>query len=100
MTRLLPRQRVFADALHRGLTGRQAALEAGYSPSRATRTASRLRRHPAIIEALERRRVGYTGMPPVTDDPRQWLLWAMADPEFLGMRDRIAVAAFLLASPA
>ena len=97
MTRLLPRQRVFADALHRGLTGRQAALEAGYSPSRATRTASRLRRHIAIIEALARRRAGYNPEPPVTDDPRQFLIWAMNDVETLSVRDRIGVAAFLMA---
>ena len=97
MSRLLPRQRVFADALHRGLTGRQAALEAGYSPSRATRTASRLRRHPVIIEALERRRTGYNPEPPVTDDPREFLIWCMNDCELLSLRERIGVAAFLMA---
>jgi hypothetical protein len=45
---------------------------------------------------LEHRQQGYTGVPPFGADPCQWLTWVMNAPETLGVRDRIAVAAFLM----
>ncbi|WP_225783690.1 terminase small subunit [Xenophilus sp. Marseille-Q4582] len=98
-TSLKPRQRAFVDGVHRGLSLAAAARQAGYAAGSARQTGSRLMQHPAIIEALERRRAGYTGMPPVTDDPREFLIWCMYDLELLGMRERIGVAAFLMAYP-
>ena len=95
--RLKPRQRAFVDGVHRGLTLAEAARQAGYAASSARQTGSRLAQHPAIIAALERRRAGYTGEPPVTKDPRVFLTWCMSDPEALGLVDRIRVAAFLMA---
>lgn len=95
--RLKPRQRRFVDAVHGGATLAAAAREAGYAASSARQTGSRLMQHPVIIEALERRRTGYNPEPPVTDDPRAFLLWIMNDPEMLGMRERVGVAAFLTA---
>lgn len=95
--RLKPRQRAFVDGVYRGLSLAAAARAAGYAAGSARQTGSRLAQHPAIIAALERRQQGYNPEPPVTDDPRQWLLWAMNDPELLGLRERIAVASFLMA---
>ncbi len=97
--RLKPRQRAFVDGANRGLSLAAAARQAGYAAGSARQTGSRLMQHPAIIEALERRRAGYTGEPPITDDPREFLIWCMNDPELLGMRERIAVASFLMAFP-
>jgi hypothetical protein len=95
--RLKPRQRAFVDGVYRGLSLAAAARQAGYAAGSARQTGSRLMQHPYIIEALERRRAGYTGEPPVTADPREFLIWCMNDPELLGMRERIAVASFLMA---
>lgn len=98
--RLKPRQRAFVDAVHGGATLASAARAAGYAASSARQTGSRLMQHPAIIAALERRRAGYTGQPPVTDDPRAFLTWCMNDCEMLSLRERIGVAAYLMALPA
>ncbi|WP_049791314.1 hypothetical protein [Alicycliphilus denitrificans] len=95
--RLKPRQRAFVDAVHGGATFAAAARAAGYAAGSARQTGSRLAQYPAIIEALARRRAGYNPEPPVTDDPRQFLIWAMNDVETLSVRDRIGVAAFLMA---
>ncbi|GAO20488.1 hypothetical protein HF896_05350 [Alicycliphilus denitrificans] len=95
--RLKPRQRAFVDAVHGGATFAAAARAAGYAAGSARQTGSRLMQHPAIIEAMERRQQGYNPEPPVTDDPREFLIWCMNDPELLSLRERIGVAAFLMA---
>lgn len=95
--RLKPRQRAFVDAVHVGATLAAAARAAGYAAGSARQTGSRLAQHPALIEALERRRAGYNPEPPVTDDPRAFLIWCMNDCEMLSLRERIGVAEFLMA---
>lgn len=90
------RQKAFVTAVTAGASLAEAARQAGYAASSARQTGSRLMKRPNIIAALERRRAGYTGSPPVGAAPREFLLWAMNDPEALGMGDRIRLAAFLM----
>lgn len=46
---LAPKHQIVADAKLRGLTGRQAGLEAGYSPKTATQNASKILARPDVI---------------------------------------------------
>lgn len=96
-TRLLPRQRAFCDAIAAGMSGAEAARQAGYSDRRAAATASRLRREPAIQAGIERRLNGYVSNP-VFDDPLDFLAWVASDPEAGGaaMRMRVQAAIALL----
>lgn len=90
-TDLLPRQRKFADGIAAGLSGAEAARQAGYSAGRAKATAHRLKHNPAVQAAIERRLNGYDPHPQF-DDPLQFLLWAMNDPEFGALRLRVKAA--------
>ena len=94
-TGLLPRQRKFADGIAAGLNGAEAARQAGYSAGRAKATAHRLRQNPMVQAAIERRRNGYVSNPRF-DDPLDFLKWAMVDPEFSALKQRVKVAIFLL----
>ena len=89
--KLLPRQRVFCDGIAAGLTGAEAARKAGYTASRAARTASRLRTIPEIQAGIERRLNGYNSNP-TFDDPLQFLMWYASDPEAGAMKGRIDAA--------
>lgn len=90
-TKLLPRQRTFCDGIAAGLTGAEAARQAGYSDARAAATASRLRTHPEIQAGIERRLNGYDPNP-AFDDPLQFLMWYASDPEAGAMKHRVDAA--------
>jgi hypothetical protein len=91
--RLLPRQRRFCDGVAAGLSGAEAARQAGYSPARSKSTAARLRAQPGIKAGIERRLNGYESNPRF-DSPLQYLLWFMGNPEAaLGLRVQAAIAA-------
>lgn len=95
-SRLLPRQRAFCDAIAAGLSGAEAARQAGYSERRAAATASRLRREPAIQAGIERRLNGYVSNP-IFDDPLAFLMWFATDPEVgYSMQQRVQAAIALL----
>lgn len=49
------KKRRFVDALQSGLTGKAAALAAGYSEKGAAQAASRLMKDPDVIAALDRK---------------------------------------------
>lgn len=90
-SKLLPRQRVFCDGIAAGLTGAEAARRAGYSKTRAGRTASRLRTLPEIRAGIDRRLNGYNPNP-VFDDPLKFLMWYATDPEAGAMKERVDAA--------
>jgi len=94
-TALLPRQRAFCDGVAAGLSGAEAARQAGYSASRAAATASRLRRRPEIQAGIERRLNGYDPNPQF-DDPLQFLMWFANDPEAGATKQRVKAAIALL----
>ena len=48
-----PTKHGFIDALRRGFLGREAAIEAGYSPKTAAQIASRLLRDPDVVAAFD-----------------------------------------------
>lgn len=52
---LTDRKRKFVAALQSGLSGAKAAIAAGYSEKGATQAASRLRKDPDVLAALERK---------------------------------------------
>jgi hypothetical protein len=91
MSRLLPRQRAFADGIAAGLSGAEAARQAGYAPSKAKGTASRLRALPEIQAAIERRLNGYDPNPRF-DDPMKFLMWVANDPEGASPKLRVKAA--------
>lgn len=94
-SKLLARQRLFCDGIASGLTGAEAARQAGYSHSRAARTASRLRKLPEIIAGVDRRLNGYDPNP-VFSDPMAFLMWFANDPEAGASKVRVDAAIALL----
>jgi hypothetical protein len=92
---LLHRQRRFCDGVAQGLSGAEAARQAGYSPSRAKQTAHRLIHDLDIQAGIARRLNGYDPHP-TFDDPLKFLQWAMTDPEAYPLKLRIKVAVALL----
>lgn len=91
-TRLLPKQKAFCSGIAAGLSGAEAARQAGYSPSRAASTASRLKTRPAIQAGIQRRLDGYTGEP-TFDNPLDFLAWVAQDPEGVAeIRVKAAIA--------
>lgn len=92
---LLPRQKAFCDGIAAGLSGAESARRAGYSEGRAKRTASRLRTQANVMAGIKRRKAGYISQPRF-DDPLEFLLWCMNDPETFALKDRIRIAATLM----
>ena len=90
-TKLLHRQRVFCDGIAAGLSGAEAARQAGYTPSRAARTASRLRKLPENQAGIERRLNGYDPNPQF-DCPLKFLIWFINDPEGGAPKGRVDAA--------
>lgn len=52
---LTDKKRRFVDAIRSGLTGKKAAIAAGYSEVTAAQPASRLMKDKAVMEALSRK---------------------------------------------
>lgn len=90
---LTPRKRRFVDALGRGASNKEAAIEAGYSPATAGPAGSRLAKDADVLAELARRAkpkdagVNTEALdvkppaPPVEDDPQAYLLDLMNDGE-------------------
>ncbi len=94
-TKLLQRQRLFCDGIAAGLTGAEAARQAGYSEAMARRTATRLRTLPEIKAGIERRLNGYQSNPKF-DDPLAFLMWYASDPERGALKERVNAAIAVL----